>query len=234
MAEPRSGPRVRDGRQQRDWIQTVRQSLPVAWRVARSMAPTWELGGAAALDAAFLERHGIRGILWDVDGTLTHYHARELAPEAAAVPALFGRPDLRHAIVSNCDEIRFAELGRMFPAIPVLKLYELAGGTVGRRLQDGREQWFSGGTGPGTADPPDPELVAVRKPDARIIAFAVEQLGLPADSVVMVGDQYWTDVAGARMAGVRSAKVPTAGRSTFPPALRLFQSVERWVRAAVA
>jgi predicted HAD superfamily phosphohydrolase YqeG len=50
----------------------------------------------------------------------------------------------------------------------------------------------------------------------------------------MVGDQYWTDVAGAGLAGIRSAKVPTAGRSTFPPALRAFQTIEKWVRTALA
>jgi FMN phosphatase YigB (HAD superfamily) len=77
-------------------------------------------------------------------------------------------------------------------------------------------------------------MEALRKPDARIMRFAVEQLGVPAEAVLMVGDQYWTDVAGAGLAGLRSAKVPTAGQSTFPPAIRAFQRIERWVRHMVA
>lgn len=232
--EPSVAARVRHGRQKRDWWQTVRQSVPVAFRVARHMAPTYELGSAADVNPAFIEEHGIRGILWDVDGTLTHYHASELAPEAAAVGTLFEDPSLRHAIVSNCDEVRFAELGRIFGDLPILKLYETTDGIVGRRLERGRELWFEGGAGPGSANPPAGELVAVRKPDARIIRFAVGQLDLPQEAVLMVGDQYWTDIAGARMAGVRSAKVATAGRSTFPAMLRAFQAVEGWVRRALA
>ena len=231
---PPGTPRVRGGRQTRDWLQTVRQSLPVAWRVARRMAPTYELGAAADLNAGFLREHGILGLLWDVDGTLTHYHAARLAPEAEPVRALFATDGLRHAILSNCDEVRYAELGRIFPDLPILKLYELAGGTIGRRLERGTESWFPAGTGDGTHSPPADELVALRKPDPRIIRFAVEQLGVPAASVLMVGDQYWTDVAGAGLAGIRSAKVPTAGRSTFPPALRAFQTIEKWVRTALA
>jgi predicted HAD superfamily phosphohydrolase YqeG len=232
--EPPSAPRVRHGQQKRDWWQTVRQSIPIALRVARHMAPTYEVGSAADLDVTFLEEHGIRGVLWDVDGTLTHYHAGALAPEAAPVRSLFEHTDLRHAIVSNCDEVRFAELGRIFPDLPILKLYETAGGTVGRRLERGRETWFDGAVGPGSPDPPTAEIVAVRKPDERIIHFAVRQLDLPPEAVLMVGDQFWTDVAGARMAGVRSAKVATAGRSTFPATLRLFQAIEGWVRRALA
>jgi len=222
--------RVRGGRRKRDWLDTVRQSLPVAWRVARRTAPTFDLGSLAELDEAFLGEHGIRGLLWDVDGTLTHYHASGLAPEAEPVRPLLSRSDVAQAIVSNCDEDRFAELGRIFPGLPILKLYESAGGgVVGRRLERGRERWFTAESG-ALYDPPAVELVAVRKPDARIIRFGVEQLGVPSGEVLMVGDQYWTDVAGAGLAGVRSARVPTAGRPTFPPALRAFQSFDGLVR----
>lgn len=227
------GPDIHHARQKRDWIQTVRQSLPVAWRVARRMAPTFELGGIEEIDAAFLERQGVRGVLWDVDGTLTHYHASVLAPEAGGVRQLFADAALRHAVVSNCDEDRYAELGRIFPDLPILKVYEVTGGTVGRRLERGRDLWFPDG-GPGTPEPPRGPMEPLRKPDARIIRFAVEQLGVPADAVLMVGDQYWTDVAGARMGGVRSAKVPTVGRTTFPAAIRAFQKVEHLVRRIVA
>lgn len=229
-----SAPRVRGGKQKRDWLQTLRQSLPVALRVARRMAPTYELGGAAELSDEFLRQHGIRGLLWDVDGTLTHYHGDRLAPEAEPVRRLFSADGLRHAIVSNCDEDRYAELGLVFPDLPILKLYETAGRTIGRRLERGRETWFPSGAGEGHGTPPATELVAIRKPDERIIRFAVAQLGVPAESVLMVGDQYWTDVAGAGLAGIRSAKVPTVGRSTFPPVLRVFQTVEKWVRNGLA
>jgi predicted HAD superfamily phosphohydrolase YqeG len=46
----------------------------------------------------------------------------------------------------------------------------------------------------------------------------------------MVGDQYWTDVAGANMAGVRSIRVPPVEPGTFPTTLRVLQSVEQRLR----
>jgi predicted HAD superfamily phosphohydrolase YqeG len=235
--EPRrepSNPQVRHRKKKRDWLLTVRQSVPKAFSVAKHLAPTFELRGAAEIDAHFLREHGIRGILWDVDGTLTHYHGIGLAPEAEPVRFLFEADWIRHGIVSNSDEVRYMELGRIFPDLPVLKLYELDGTTVGRRLEKGRDLWYAEGVGPGVPDPPEGEMEALRKPDARIMRFAVEQLGVPPEAVLMVGDQYWTDVAGAGLAGLRSAKVPTAGPSTFPPAIRAFQRIERWVRHAVA
>jgi predicted HAD superfamily phosphohydrolase YqeG len=42
----------------------------------------------------------------------------------------------------------------------------------------------------------------------------------------MVGDQYFTDIAGANLAGIRSIKVPTVGRAQFPFVVRWFQRLE--------
>jgi FMN phosphatase YigB (HAD superfamily) len=175
-------------------------------------------------------------VLWDVDGTLTHYHGVTLAPEAESVRFLFEADWIRHGVVSNSDEVRYMELGRIFPELPILKVYEERGNgaTFGRRLHRGDDLWYREGLGPGSTEPPGGELEALRKPDPRIMRFAVGQLDVPAEAVLMVGDQYWTDVAGAGLAGLRSAKVPTAGPSTFPPAIRAFQRIERWVRHAVA
>jgi predicted HAD superfamily phosphohydrolase YqeG len=38
-----------------------------------------------------------------------------------------------------------------------------------------------------------------------------------------VGDQYLTDIAGANLAGIRSIKVPTIGRRSFPLPVRFLQ-----------
>jgi hypothetical protein len=215
-----SGPAPVKVPSRRDWWQTVRQSLPHAGRVLSHLRPTFRLRSIGEMTPEFVERHGIRGILWDVDGTLTHYHARELAPEArAAAERLFSEPGLRHAVVSNCDDVRFFELGRMLPGVPILKLYEGNGQTFGRRLDGDRETWWP--------DPSDPSLLqAIRKPSADLIRFAVRELALDRSTVVMVGDQNWTDIAGANLAGVRSVRVPTAGRSSFPLPLRILQRIE--------
>jgi predicted HAD superfamily phosphohydrolase YqeG len=43
---------------------------------------------------------------------------------------------------------------------------------------------------------------------------------------MMVGDQYFTDVAGANLAGVLSVKVNTYDRSSFTLPIRIFQRAE--------
>jgi len=208
----------------RDWWQTVRQTLPHAARVVRHLRPTFRLSSLAELTPEFIRRNGIRALLWDVDGTLTHYHGRDLAPEAGGPASrLFDLPDLRHAVVSNCDDIRFAELGRMLPGMPVLKLYESGDQIYGRRLEGGIETWR-----PEPADPA--HLSAIRKPNPDLIRFAVAELGVELTGVAMVGDQNWTDIAGANMAGIRSIRVPTAGPSTFPWPLRIMQRIEGWMQ----
>jgi predicted HAD superfamily phosphohydrolase YqeG len=220
----------------RDWLQTARQTIPHAMRVARSLAPTFKLDRLTDLDETFVEREGIDAILWDVDGTLTHYHGGQLAPEVyRAASELFEHRGLRHAIVSNCDDIRLAELGRMFPALPVLKVYMGDAGLLGREVLRGHERWFR--LAPGGAEeasPPDRRLTPVRKPSPDIIRFALHRVGTAAGRTVMVGDQLWTDVAGANLGGIRSIHIPTVGRSTFPAPLRLFQRIEGWVRRILA
>jgi predicted HAD superfamily phosphohydrolase YqeG len=223
-----------------DWLRTVRQSLPRALRIARAMRPTWDLNGLHELDAGFVEREGITGLLWDVDGTLTHYHGPVMAPEALdTVAPLFRGAGLRHAIVSNCDDHRLAELGTIFSEIPVLKVYQGSGARYGRRLLHGSDAWFELSEDAGRAVSravarPSTRLVPVRKPSAEIIRFAVGQLETDPAAVAMVGDQYWTDVAGANLGGIRSIRIPTVGRRTFPRVLRWLQGLEGWMRHVLA
>ena len=70
-------------------------------------------------------------------------------------------------------------------------------------------------------------LDPVRKPDPELLRAAVAALELPGSAVVMVGDQYFTDIAGAGLAGIRSIKVPTIGRESFPTGMRVGHVVER-------
>ncbi|MGH7598356.1 MAG: HAD family hydrolase [bacterium] len=48
----------------------------------------------------------------------------------------------------------------------------------------------------------DSHVVGVEKPDPRIFELALQQLGLPAERCVYVGDNYDRDVIGARRAGL--------------------------------
>lgn len=207
---------------------TFVQVLPRLPAVLRRMRPTWHLSDLAALDAGFVRRHGIRGIIWDVDGTLTGDRRPALEP-AAREPfaALLALEELRHVILSNAGEERYRELGRMFPRIPVLRAYALEGRVLYRRLAGEADSW--------TAEELAERLArgarVIRKPSAVLVDYAVRDMGFDTSQVVMVGDQYLTDVAGANFAGVRSIKVPTLARATFRPAVQLSQRLERAVYA---
>jgi putative hydrolase of the HAD superfamily len=48
----------------------------------------------------------------------------------------------------------------------------------------------------------DSQVVGIEKPDPRIFALALQQLNLPAEKCVYVGDNYDRDVVGARRAGI--------------------------------
>ncbi len=221
----------------RDWLLTLRQSAPVAWRVARRLKPTHELRSLEQLDDDFVRREHIAALLWDVDGTLTHYHARKLAPEVeGAASRLFALPGLRHAIVSNCDEIRFQQLGEMFPNVPILKLYDDGDHRLGRSRLHGTDHWTGDAALTATGEEPRSAagLRPVRKPSAELVHFALRELEVEPSAAVMVGDQYWTDVAGANLAGVRSVRIRTVGRRTFPRPLRWLQRVEEGLRHVLA
>jgi len=53
----------------------------------------------------------------------------------------------------------------------------------------------------------DSHVVGVEKPDPRIFALALEQLGATADTAVYVGDVFAIDVLGARRAGLQAVLV---------------------------
>lgn len=215
------------GGERRDWLQTVRQTAPHMGRVLRNLAPTFELDDISQMDRAFLEEHGIRGLIWDVDGTLTCYHGSELsALRARPIERLFADSGLRHVILSNCGEKRYDELGRMFPEVPILKAYQTPDGIAYRQRVGGGETWEGA--------PPTEGMRPMRKPNVELIRFSARVLGRESVSIAMVGDQYWTDVAGANLAGIRSIRVPPIEPHTFPKTLRVLQAVEqrlrKWIR----
>jgi hypothetical protein len=206
-----------------DWVATIRQTLPTLGRVAVNLTPTYEFESLRELDGAFLDRTGIRGLVWDVDGTLTHRGGRELAPEVREpFERLRAVAELRHVVLSNCNDRRFDELADLFPGIPVLRTYRLEDGAYVCRVRCGPERrWVC--ASPSATEP----RRSVRKPDAEPFRFALKELGLEAQEVAVVGDQYLTDVAGANLAGLRSIRIPTVGASSFPAAVRMLQVMDR-------
>jgi predicted HAD superfamily phosphohydrolase YqeG len=187
------------------------------------MRPTWHLDGLASLTVEFLRRHGIRGLIWDVDGTLTGDRRRELAPQSEGhFRALLADASLKHVVLSNAGEDRYRELGTMFP-VPILRAYRLKDRVLYRRLRGASDSWsqaeLEGRLREGAR--------VLRKPSAELVNFALRELECSNVQCLMIGDQYLTDVAGANLAGVRSVKLPTLARETFRPAVRFSQALER-------
>lgn len=202
---------------------TIAQSLPRIGEILGNLKPTWHMRDLAPLTPAFAAAHDIGAFLWDVDGTLTRFHDTALAPEATPLHALLAVPGLSHAIVSNADERRYLELGRIFPAIPVLKGYRIGDLVEVRELKDGRDAWGPEAAAARLAA----GAVPLRKPDGPLLLAIARHLGVLPARTVMVGDQYFTDIAGANLAAMRSVKLPAIGVADLPPGIRFGQRVER-------
>jgi len=67
----------------------------------------------------------------------------------------------------------------------------------------------------------DSHVVGVEKPDSRIFEIALEQIGLPAERCVYVGDNYDRDVIGARRAGLAPVLLDPFAMVTEDDVLRI-------------
>jgi predicted HAD superfamily phosphohydrolase YqeG len=216
------------------WMTTAVQGAPQLIRLARHLRPTIHVKAMGAIDEDFLVHHGVSAILWDVDGTLMPHGQTFIASNVRTAMDVLGRR-VPQAILSNCDDDRLLELGGLFAELPVLKGYFVEGGGLTlRRLQGGKDEWsVRSEGGPRPCSRPPGRVRSIRKPSAQLIDLAVEALGADRERVFMIGDQYFTDIAGANLAGIRSVKVDTVAPKSFPLAIRVFQLVERVVYRAL-
>jgi predicted HAD superfamily phosphohydrolase YqeG len=209
------------------WWRTALRIGPRFFSIVRRLRPTFHLAGADAIDADFVVENQIRGLIWDVDGTLMGHHRSGLDPSlTSTVGALFELESVRHAIVSNCEEDRYRELCGIFPRIPILIGYETPEGPV-FRVRRGEEETLDRAEGDEAVAGLDPAWRLLRKPSGELVQRAMQALGrLPERDVLMVGDQYFTDIASANLAGIRSAKVPPLDPASFPLTVRLGHRIE--------
>jgi len=208
---------------------TLRQSIPRMRQLLSQIEPTFRFETVADIDAAFLSEQRIRAVLWDVDGTLMAYHGGDVDRRFPLIRVLFREGPARHAILSNCDERRFDRLAEIFPEIPLLRGYATSDGPAYRHVWHGtdthtreavRSILSKGGT-------------QIRKPSGELVQYGMKVLGeLDPQAVLMVGDQYLTDIASANLAGARSAKVRTFRQDTFPVSIRLSQHLENAIYRA--
>ena len=210
----------------RDYLSTLRQTIPQFRRVVNNLRPTYRLPDASHVTAEFLEREGIEVLVWDVDGTLMAYHALDVDPAFRdRIRSLFQTGPTRHAILSNCDEHRFNELKGIFPEVPLYRGYDTGNGPVLRVSMGSSDSHTGEEVGQLMAD----QGRQIRKPRGALLQMIAAAVGAAPANVGMIGDQYFTDIATANLAGARSIKVPTLRRETFPASLRASQALEALV-----
>ena len=193
-------------------------------KILRDLRPTFRIRNVGSVTPEFLMAWGIEGVIWDIDGTLMKYHDKDVASEfREKIRRLFEKGPGRHCILSNCDEVRYPELGKMFPEIPVLRGYHTPDGPILRVLEGGRDSHSKDELAKILA-----EGRVLRKPSGKLIELAMNHLGIiDKQKMMMVGDQYLTDIASGNMGGILTAKVPAYGRHSFPMALRISQRLEQ-------
>jgi HAD superfamily phosphatase (TIGR01668 family) len=210
-------------------LATFVQVVPRLPTLLRRLEPTWHMASLAALDEKFLESHGIRGLIWDVDGTLTGDRGQLLAETEPSFRALLSRPGLKHVVVSNSGEERFRQLGDIFPTVPLVRAYALGESVLYRRRLGRADSWSEVELEQRLSE----GARMIRKPSAELVDYAIRELECSKDEAVMIGDQYFTDVAGANLAGVRSIKLPTLAKETFRFGVRLSHGLEKLTYVAL-
>ncbi|UCG85769.1 MAG: HAD hydrolase-like protein [Gemmatimonadota bacterium] len=204
-------------------LATLRQSIPRLRQLISHIEPTFRFDTVADIDASFITEQGFRVVLWDVDGTLMAYHAGDVDARFPLIRVLFRDGPARHAILSNCDERRFDQLGQIFPEIPLLRGYATDEGPVFRHLWHGTDTH----TSEALRHIQSNRGTQIRKPSGELVRYGMRVLGeADPQAVLVVGDQYLTDIASANLAGARSAKVSTFRQDTFPVSIRLSQHLE--------
>lgn len=140
---------------------------------------------------------GVRALCFDVDGTITDYHAPTIGEADAAHLRSFRDAGFRTYVISNCYGARVDELHALFDPL-VTAVY----------------------TPVDCVDParPDDRATNHRKPAPDMVLLAASGAAggldpLAPEEVLVVGDQLLKDVAAARAAGARVLLVPRLGRS---------------------
>lgn len=203
-----------------DSLLTVRSSIGGLPRLLTALEPTMRRPSVEAVDPHFLRVHRIERIIWDLDGTLTSHGASNIHPRVRdKVACLFESAQAKHIVLSNAPPDRLRTLSAELPGVPFVKGYTSGRHVTFRTFLPGKESW---------TNDPSPQLRALRKPDLRLVEFATKQVGATGrDRIVLVGDQYFTDITPANLAGLLSVKVPTLDPRSFPLPARGLQLVER-------
>ena len=132
-----------------------------------------------------LRKMGIRGILLDVDNTLSTHGSQQPLPAALSWTRELSGLGIKLMIISNNHKERVEPFAAQFSL---------------------------------------PFLYDAKKPMSKGFSKASEELGIPKEELLVVGDKIFTDILGANLSGIRSVLVePIELEKGF------FFRVKRWM-----
>jgi HAD superfamily phosphatase (TIGR01668 family) len=137
-----------------------------------------------------LQRMGVRGILLDVDNTLTTHDAPELDPAVSAWLEEMAEAGFPRMIVSNNQAARVQPFAQK----------------IGLDFQALAHKPLPGG-----------------------YRAAAQAMGLPTRQCVAIGDQIFTDILGANLAGMLCILLEPISTDGEPPFIVFKRRVERWL-----
>ena len=185
--------------------------MPAVARVGRAIRPDHVIDAVAHLtvDALRSRAPGVTVLCFDIDGTLTDYHAPTVP--APVTDHLRGLADAGYQtfVVSNCYGERVHEVHRLFAP-------HVTGVITPEDLVDRAT--------------PDATPRRHGKPAPDMVLAAANRAGAAPREVLMVGDQMFKDVLAARRAGARALLVPRLGPSDHAGVRFLQRPLERVLR----
>lgn len=156
----------------------------------------------------------VKAIVFDVDGTLTDYHAPEVEPEVSQYIKNLGATGVKIFIASNAHGARVEELNRMY------------GDGCGMTVVTPEGVYADGVF---AAE----QVKAKPAPDMLLKAWELAGLA-EGDQMLMVGDQMFKDVYAARgMKDVITVLVPRRGQGDHPGVKVLQRPAEALLRAVL-
>lgn len=174
------------------------------------LRPTFVAQDVEMLTPVVVHGYGIDTVAFDVDGTLSNYHAHELEPTIRDVLGELGDAGIKLFIISNAFDERAEELASIYcEVIPEANIIT-----------------------PASVTPEGEKPSLYRKPSPAMLRHVIELADAAPNHTLMVGDQIFKDVVSANRAGAQSLLVPRRGTSDHP-GVRLQRVPEMLVRVGL-
>ena len=152
--------------------------------------PTVKKERVTDITAGELQALGVKGLLLDVDNTLTTHDSQQVSQEVQSWLAAMREAGVRLIIVSNARESRVAPFAA----------------TVGL-----------------------PFVWKAAKPLGGGFRRAMRQMGLKRQECLVVGDQLFTDLLGAKWSGIRSLLLTPIALEKGRPFMMFKRRLEKWL-----